>query len=82
MTETGETETIFETGEIFANRELLRVGHVPELERVVGRDGEVQAIGSALGPATVGGPPETTIIYGKTGTGKSLVTRCVAREAQ
>lgn len=72
---------IFETGDIFAKRELLRVGHVPELGRVVGRDKEVRELGGALGPATQGGPPETTIIYGKTGTGKSLVARCTTREA-
>ncbi|CCQ33136.1 cell division control protein 6 [Halorhabdus tiamatea SARL4B] len=81
MFDSGETDGIFETGSVFANRELLRVGHVPDLERVVGRDEEINAIGAALGPATVGGPPETTIIYGKTGTGKSLVARCVTREA-
>jgi cell division control protein 6 len=81
MSDTDETDGIFDTGDVFANRELLRVGHVPDLKRVVGRDEEVKAIGAALGPATVGGPPETTIIYGKTGTGKSLVTRCVTREA-
>ncbi|WP_436932563.1 Cdc6/Cdc18 family protein [Halosimplex halobium] len=81
MDETEQATNIFETGGIFANRELLRVGHVPELERVVGRDDEVSSIGQALGPATVGGPPETTIVYGKTGAGKSLVARCVAREA-
>ena len=72
---------IFETGDIFANRDLVRVGHVPELKRIVGRDEEVREVGSSLGPATQGGPPETTIIYGKTGTGKSLVARCVTREA-
>ncbi|MDL5362072.1 Cdc6/Cdc18 family protein [Halalkalicoccus sp. NIPERK01] len=72
---------IFESGDIFANRELVRVGHVPELGRVVGRDDEINEVGGALGPATRGGPPETTIIYGKTGTGKSLVSRCVTREA-
>jgi cell division control protein 6 len=76
-----DADSIFETGDIFANRELVRVGHVPELDRVVGRDAEVREIGAALGPATQGGPPETTIIYGKTGTGKSLVARCVTREA-
>jgi len=76
-----DATNIFETGDIFANRELVRVGHVPQLERVVGRDDEVAAIGRALGPATAGGPPETTIVYGKTGTGKSLVTRCVSRRA-
>ena len=81
MSDPEQTDNIFKTGGIFSNRELLRVGHVPPLERVVGRDEEVNSIGQALGPATIGGPPETTIIYGKTGTGKSLVTRCVAREA-
>ncbi|QLH81284.1 Cdc6/Cdc18 family protein [Halosimplex pelagicum] len=81
MDESEQATNIFETGGIFANRELLRVGHVPELERVVGRDDEVSSIGQALGPATIGGPPETTIVYGKTGAGKSLVARCVAREA-
>jgi archaeal cell division control protein 6 len=75
------TDDIFQTGDIFANRELVRVGHVPELSRVVGRDNEVREVGGALGPATQGGPPETSIIYGKTGTGKSLVARCVTREA-
>ncbi|CDK39365.1 Cdc6/Cdc18 family protein [Halorubrum sp. AJ67] len=78
MTERGD---IFETGEIFRERELVRVGHVPDLDRVVGRDEEIESIGSTLAPAIRGGPPETTIVYGKTGTGKSLVTRCVAREA-
>ncbi|WP_128905738.1 Cdc6/Cdc18 family protein [Halorubrum amylolyticum] len=78
MTNRGD---IFETGEIFRDRKLVRVGHVPDLERVVGRDDEIDAIGSALAPAIRGGPPETTIVYGKTGTGKSLVTRCVCREA-
>lgn len=75
------TDDIFETGNIFANRDLVRVGHVPELSRIVGRDEEVREVSGALGPATQGGPPETTIIYGKTGTGKSLVARCVTREA-
>lgn len=81
MTNSDRKNSIFETGGVFANRELVRVGHVPELDRIIGRDDEVTSIGQALGPATVGGPPETTIIYGKTGTGKSLVTRCVTQEA-
>ena len=72
MTERGD---IFETREIFRERELVRVGHVPDLDRVVGRDEEIESMGSALAPAIRGGPPETTIVYGKTGTGKSLVTR-------
>lgn len=78
----GERDDIFETGNIFQDRKLVRVGHVPDIDRVVGRDGEIEAMGSALAPAIRGGPPETTIIYGKTGTGKSLITRCVTREAK
>lgn len=81
MSEDSDHSSIFETGEIFAQRELVRVGHVPDINRVVGRDDEIAAVGRALGPGTRGGPPETTIIYGKTGTGKSLVARCVTREA-
>jgi len=48
----------------------------------VGRDEEIVSVGRALGPATEGGPPETIIIYGKTGTGKSLVSRCTTRRAK
>ena len=77
-----EAEDIFETGDVFRDRQLVRVGHVPELDRVVGRDREIEAVGSALAPAIHGGPPETTIVYGKTGTGKSLVARCVIREGR
>ena len=77
-----DADNIFGGGEIFRRRELLRVGHVPELDRVVGRDDEITEMGGALGPGTRGGPPDSVIIYGKTGTGKSLVSRCTTREAQ
>lgn len=81
MSESGDS-SIFAGGDVFEQRELLRVGHVPDIDRVVGRDDEISDVGRALGPGTRGGPPETTIIYGKTGTGKSLVTRCVCRQAR
>lgn len=70
-----EPSSVFDRGEIFKNRELLKVGHVPDLTRVIGRDEEVEAVGEALAPATIGGPPEAITIFGKTGTGKSLVAR-------
>lgn len=82
MPEYEDGSSIFAGGDIFEQRELLRVGHVPDIDRVVGRDEEISAVGRALGPGTRGGPPETTIIYGKTGTGKSLVTRCVSQQAE
>lgn len=46
-----DSEDIFQVGNIFSNRELVRVGHVPELDRVVGRNEEVREVGAALGPA-------------------------------
>jgi orc1/cdc6 family replication initiation protein len=82
MNSSEDRSSIFVGGDIFEHRELLRVGYVPDIDRIVGRDGEISAVGRALGPGTRGSPPETTIIYGKTGTGKSLVTRCVSRQAQ
>jgi len=72
---------LFATGDIFRRRELLRVGHVPDRDRIVGRDDELQSVGQALGPATDGGPPSNVVIYGKTGTGKSLVARHVTQRA-
>ena len=75
-------DDLFATGSIFARRELLRVGHVPERDRIVGRDDEMQRVGKSLAPATQGGPPRNLIIYGKTGTGKSLVSRHVSRRAR
>lgn len=75
-------DDLFATGDIFARRELLRVGHVPDRDRIVGRDTELQNVGQALGPAIDGGPPSNIVIYGKTGTGKSLVARHVTQRAR
>lgn len=82
MTDGFSDSDLFNTGEVFARRELLRVGHVPERDRIVGRDGEMRKVGTALGPATQGGPPRNLIIFGKTGTGKSLVSRHICRRAR
>ena len=68
--------------EIFARRDLLHIGHVPESDRIVGRDHEIAAVEDLLHPGTVGDPPQNAIIYGKTGTGKSLVAKHVTGRAQ
>lgn len=67
---------------IFQRRELLRVGHVPESDRIVGRDQEISAVEDILRPGAFGDPPRNAIIYGKTGTGKSLVSRHVTGRAR
>ncbi|WP_129113811.1 orc1/cdc6 family replication initiation protein [Halegenticoccus tardaugens] len=66
---------------IFARKELLKVGHVPESARIVGRDEEIEAVAAELRPIVRGDPPNNVMIYGKTGTGKSLVARHVTERA-
>jgi len=37
-------DPLFESGHrIFANKDLLKIGHVPEADRIVGRDEEIEA---------------------------------------
>jgi len=74
---------IFATNsDIFENRDLLKVGYVPGLDQIVGREEQIQSVGQSIGSATVGDSPDTLLIYGKTGCGKSLVARAVTREAK
>jgi cell division control protein 6 len=67
---------------IFARKELLKVGHVPESTRIVGRDNEIEAVAAELRSIVQGDPPNNVMIYGKTGTGKSLVARHVTERAR
>lgn len=62
---------------IFAREELLDIRHIPGPERIVGRDTHMQRVANAVNPAIFGRPPKHLLIYGKTGTGKSLVSRHV-----
>jgi cell division control protein 6 len=67
---------------IFANKDLLKIGHVPEANRIVGRDEELSKLAKRLNGAVQGYSPENMMIYGKTGTGKSLVSRHVSQRAK
>ena len=76
-------DPLFEAGHrIFSNKDLLKIGHVPEADRIVGRDEEISKLAKRLNGAVHGYSPENVIIYGKTGTGKSLVSRHVCQRAQ
>lgn len=66
---------------IFRNKEMVRVGWVPDGDRIVGRDDYISTISSSLNDAVYGGAPNHISITGKTGTGKSLVSRYVTRRA-
>lgn len=67
---------------IFARKELLHVGHVPDENRIVGRDTEIESVAEEVGAVVRDDPPNNVMIYGKTGTGKSLVSRHVAGRAK
>lgn len=67
---------------IFANRELLNIDHVPAEDRIVGRDTHIGDLANEIGPAVTGSPPNSVILYGKTGSGKSLVANHVMDRAQ
>lgn len=62
---------------IFAHKELLEISHLPEEGRIVGRDDEIAQLANAANPAIFGQSPSNVLIYGKTGTGKSLYAKYV-----
>ena len=63
---------------IFVNKELLEISHVPDEGRIVGRDEEISQLANAVNPAIFGQSPSNVLIYGKTGTGKSLCAKYVS----
>lgn len=64
---------------IFAKKELLEINHLPDEGRIVGRDEEMQELANAVNPAIFGQSPSNVLIYGKTGTGKSLCAKHISR---
>ncbi|RDZ35623.1 cell division control protein Cdc6 [Haloferax sp. Atlit-47N] len=67
---------------IFEQKTLVDVDHVPQPERIVGRDDEIRALSMQLRSAIDGESPENVVIYGETGTGKSLVAKHVSTVAE
>ena len=63
---------------IFINKELLEISHLPDEGRIVGRDEEIRQLANAVNPGIFGQSPSNVLIYGKTGTGKSLCAKYVS----
>jgi cell division control protein 6 len=85
--ESGAVHSVFEDvekegGGIFERREILQIDYVPDEKRIVGRDEQIEKVAGEIGPIVVGQPPNSIIIYGKTGCGKSLVAKHVSKIAQ
>ena len=67
---------------IFANEDLLRIDHIPDQNKIVGRNEQIETVARRLKPSIEGGSGKGTLLLGKSGSGKTLVTRYVSREVE
>ncbi|GAA0217693.1 MULTISPECIES: Cdc6/Cdc18 family protein [Halobaculum] len=67
---------------IFRDESILRIEHIPDAGKIVGRNRQIEAIAQRMKPAQQGNSGKGTIVLGKSGSGKTLVTRYVSREVQ
>lgn len=65
---------------IFVNREILTTSFTPEM--ITHRDKQINDLGRILAPALKKGKPSNVFIYGRTGTGKTIVSRLVGKELE
>jgi archaeal cell division control protein 6 len=68
-------ERVLEGGEIFRDRNLLRHDYMPS--SLPHREDQIKRLGSILAPCLAGDRVSNLFAYGKTGTGKTIVTRYV-----
>ena len=71
-------KTLLRSSNIFINKEVLRHSYVPDI--LPHREGKIEDMASILVPALKGETPSNVFIYGKTGTGKTAVTRYVGKQ--
>ncbi len=69
-----------ESKPIFANRSILSISFTPIT--IPHREREIETLGRILAPALKGGKPSNVFIYGKTGTGKTLISKYVTDELE
>lgn len=65
---------------VFRNKRLLDPDTVIDENRIVGRDEQLDDLINYLRPALQGNRPPNMILYGPSGTGKSLITNAVCQQ--
>ena len=71
-------DTLLERETIFLDREVLRPTYTPE--ELPHREREIETLAQIFLPALRGEAPSNIFIYGKTGTGKTAVTKHVGKQ--
>ena len=76
----GLFEKLLDGKSIFKNKEVLRPSYTPDL--LLHRNEQINGLATILVSALRGETPSNVLIYGKTGTGKTAVTRYVGKELE
>lgn len=71
---------ILDYGRIFRNREVLRYSYIPD--SLPHREKEINTIARILIPSLKGDTPSNVMIYGMTGTGKTVVAKILMKALQ
>ncbi|MDR2944351.1 MAG: ORC1-type DNA replication protein [Methanosarcinales archaeon] len=73
-------QRLLENESIFKDKDVLRHSYTPDV--LVHRDEQTEELATILVSALRGETPSNILIYGKTGTGKTAVTRYVGKELE
>ncbi len=73
-------EKFLVTDTIFQNKKVLQSSYIPG--EISHRDEQINYVAQVLAPALKNDKPSNLFIYGKTGTGKTLVSRYIAEQME
>ncbi|WP_251331484.1 orc1/cdc6 family replication initiation protein [Haloplanus pelagicus] len=70
------------TSKIFEKPWLLEIDNVPDANRIVGRDDKIKSLAKNLRKMRTDDVPDNIVMWGETGTGKTLVARHVCERLE
>ena len=86
MASDGKTESVFgmcvENQKIFRDENCLDKGYRPELKEILHREAEKAELIPNLSKALKGVTPSNMLVYGKTGTGKTMLLRVLTKQLE